>query len=30
MGSGFSTIGIGYAYNASATYDHYWVQNFGD
>jgi uncharacterized protein YkwD len=30
MQSGFSTIGIGYAYNASSTYGHYWVQNFGD
>ena len=29
MNSGFRVIGIGYAFNQSSTYGHYWTQNFG-
>ncbi|MFB6726463.1 CAP domain-containing protein [Kribbella sp. NPDC056345] len=25
----YRSIGVGYGYNSSSTYDHYWVQNFG-
>lgn len=30
MGSGFTRVGIGYAYGASSQYGHYWVQVFAD
>lgn len=29
MSSTFKHLGVGYAYNVNATYDHYWVQDFG-
>ena len=29
MNSGLRVIGIGYAFNQSSTYSHYWTQNFG-
>lgn len=29
LSSTFCDIGVGYAYNGAADYDHYWVQNFG-
>lgn len=29
MGSGYRVVGTGYAYNAAATYRHYWTQDFG-
>jgi uncharacterized protein YkwD len=29
MNSGLRVIGIGYAFNQSSTYRHYWTQNFG-
>lgn len=29
LASFFCDIGVGYAYNAAADYDHYWVQDFG-
>jgi LysM repeat protein len=29
LNASYQTIGIGYAYNASSTYGHYWVQVFG-
>lgn len=29
MNGNFKHIGIGYAYNVTATYDHYWTQDFG-
>jgi hypothetical protein len=29
MSGGFTEMGVGYAYDASATYRYYWVQNFG-
>ncbi len=29
LNSDFCDIGVGYAYNASSTYQHYWTQNFG-
>jgi len=30
MGSDFTTIGIGYGYNANSNYSHYWTQDFAD
>jgi uncharacterized protein YkwD len=30
MGSGYTTVGIGYGYNASSSYGHYWTQDFGN
>lgn len=29
MNGTYKHIGIGYAYNVNATYDHYWTQDFG-
>lgn len=29
MNGALKNIGVGYAYNVNATYDHYWVQDFG-
>ena len=29
MNKNFKDLGVGYAYGASSTYKHYWVQNFG-
>ena len=29
MNGGLRVIGIGYAFNQSSTYGHYWTQNFG-
>jgi uncharacterized protein YkwD len=29
MGSGFRQLGVGYAFDTTSTYDHYWTQDFG-
>jgi uncharacterized protein YkwD len=29
MNGNFKNLGVGYSYNAAATYDHYWTQDFG-
>lgn len=29
MNGALKNIGVGYAYNVNASYDHYWVQDFG-
>ncbi len=29
MNPAYTHLGVGYAYNASSTYKHYWTQNFG-
>ncbi|MBL8909394.1 MAG: hypothetical protein JNM17_01705 [Archangium sp.] len=29
MRSTFQALGVGYAFNATSTYDHYWTQDFG-
>lgn len=29
MNGNFKHLGVGYSYNAAATYDHYWTQDFG-
>jgi uncharacterized protein YkwD len=29
MSAGFRSIGVGYAFQSSSTYRHYWTQNFG-
>jgi uncharacterized protein YkwD len=29
MTSGSNELGVGYAFQSSADYDHYWTQNFG-
>jgi uncharacterized protein YkwD len=29
MNGGYRVIGVGYIFNQSSTYRHYWTQNFG-